>query len=75
MAFSHLAGYSVMSMKLNPAIAGIVVTLLAACLLSVAWRYFAPANSSSVPGVAIWFISISLGIWEYRRLNRGHSSN
>jgi hypothetical protein len=54
-------------MKMHPMIDGIIVTVLAACLLSVAWRYAAIDDSSSIPGVAIWFISISLGIWEYRR--------
>ena len=63
-------------MKIPSVIAGIVLTFLTVCLLSVAWRLVAPDVLPSpledhwIAGIVIWLISILSGIWYYRRRSR-----
>jgi len=57
-------------MKLHPILVGVVVTLVAATVLATAWQRVRVGPSTSIPGVAIWFISVCLGIWTYRYMAR-----
>lgn len=67
-------------MKLQPAAAGVVMGLLVAAMLSVAWRLVAcdvlpaPLENHWLAEVAICFISILAGVWYYIRRKRNISA-
>jgi hypothetical protein len=62
-------------MKLPPGIAAVLLTLLLVSGLSIVWRLASSGQTSSIPGLAFWIISVYAGIWYYRRRSRGTRSD